>query len=120
MKWTRFDWWTEYSDKNASHVDALWDAILPSHGFVAMDTSWAIAHQWPESMRLPSDATKSVYLLEAYHQLHCIVGLSRLFQSTESALTVSSGRESFGRPSGKSLGENPLHIPFPTPVIALI
>ena len=72
-KWRNFDWWTEYSEKNSTEVDALWDAILPSHGFVAMDTGWALGRQWPESMRLPSDSSKSVYLLEAYHQLHCIV-----------------------------------------------
>ncbi|KAL9073755.1 MAG: hypothetical protein Q9161_002793 [Pseudevernia consocians] len=58
-KWTRFDWWTEYSEKNITEVDALWDAILPSHGFVAMNTEWAVGRQWPESMRLPGDESKS-------------------------------------------------------------
>lgn len=81
VKWNRFDWWTEYSDKNATKVDALWDAILPSHGFVAMDTQWAKRRQWPDSMRLPSDESKSVYLLEAYHQLHCIVCRRILFNN---------------------------------------
>lgn len=78
-KWSRFDWWTEYSEKNDTEVDVLWDAILPSHGFVAMDTEWAKAKQWPESMRLPSDQSKSVYLLEAYHQLHCVTIIRKTF-----------------------------------------
>ncbi|KAG8527120.1 uncharacterized protein KY384_008549 [Bacidia gigantensis] len=45
--WKRFDWWTEFSEKNVTRVDELWSAILPSHGFVAMDTSWARRHNTP-------------------------------------------------------------------------
>ena len=51
----------------------LWDHILPSHGIVAVDRKWASRQRWPESMRLPGDDNKGVYLLEAYHQLHCLV-----------------------------------------------
>lgn len=94
-KWTHFDWWTEYSAKNATEVDALWDAILPSHGFVAMDNEWAAERRWPESMRLPSDESKQVYLLEAYHQLHCIVG--DLIRMATEPLLKSESRESFAR-----------------------
>ena len=38
-----------------------------------MDRDWAAVQNWPVSMRLPSDPSKGVYLLEAYHQLHCLV-----------------------------------------------
>lgn len=38
-----------------------------------MDEDWAFERQWPESMRLPSDGSKRVCLLEAYHQLDCLV-----------------------------------------------
>lgn len=40
---------------------------------VAIDERHAEERQWPESMRLPTDGTKRVYLLEAYHLLHCLV-----------------------------------------------
>lgn len=40
-----------------------------------MDREWAKQRQWPDSMYLPSDHSKGVYLLEAYHQLHCLVSL---------------------------------------------
>lgn len=76
-KWTEFDWWTEYSGKNDTEVDALWDAILPSHGLVAIDSQWAAEQQWPDSLSLPSDENKKIYLLEAYHLLHCVVRLPR-------------------------------------------
>lgn len=37
-----------------------------------MDREWAKSQNWPESMYLPDDKSKGVYLLEAYHQLHCL------------------------------------------------
>ncbi|KAF2805007.1 uncharacterized protein BDZ99DRAFT_451564 [Mytilinidion resinicola] len=70
---TRFNWWTVYSEKNFTETDALWDAINPAHGFIAMDREWAKSQHWPDSMHLPSDPSKNVYLLEAYHLLHCTV-----------------------------------------------
>lgn len=73
ITWNQFWWNTAYSPKNHSDSDDLWEAILPSHGFVAMDRQWAERRQWPESMYLPSDHSKGVYLLEGYHQLHCLV-----------------------------------------------
>ncbi len=39
--WNRFWWNTIYSPKNHSESDELWEAILPSYGFVAMDRKWA-------------------------------------------------------------------------------
>lgn len=77
-KWTEFDWWTDYSGKNETEVDALWDAILPSHGVVALDSRWAAEKQWPDSIPHPDDESKRIYLLEAYHLLHCVVRLPLL------------------------------------------
>ncbi len=73
--WAKLWWRIAYSPKGQNHTmgDPLWDKILPSHGFVAIDRQWADENQWPVSMYLPSDHSKGVYLLEAYHQLHCLV-----------------------------------------------
>lgn len=73
-EWANFHWHTAYSPKGQNHTksDMLWEQILPSHGFVAVDRQWADEHHWPVSMYLPSDHDKGVYLLEAYHQLHCL------------------------------------------------
>lgn len=79
ITWNQFWWNTAYSPKNHSDSDELWEAILPSHGFVAMDRKWAEQRQWPASMYLPSDHSKGVYLLEAYHQLHCLRILRKTF-----------------------------------------
>jgi hypothetical protein len=78
-QWKRLDWWTAYSDKNFTETDALWDAINPAHGFIAMDRQWAKERHWPDSMHLPSDDSKNVYLLEAYHLLHCVTIIRKTF-----------------------------------------
>lgn len=65
-----------YSAKNPNEsvsADAAWDAIVPAHGIVAVDKQWAEERQLPLSMELPSDNSKQVYILEAYHMLHCLV-----------------------------------------------
>lgn len=51
-----------------------WAAIKPSHGFIAVDEEWALSRNWPPTTRYPgSDPPKGVYLLEGYHQIHCLV-----------------------------------------------
>ena len=68
----QFHWNTQWSSINTTLQDRLWDGILPSHGFVAIDRTEATDEDYPESMYLPGDKSKGVYLLEAYHQLHCL------------------------------------------------
>ena len=71
--WNRFYWNTDWSSSNHSSSDHLWEAIRPSHGIVALDRAYAEQNGLAEAMYLPSDHSKGVYLLEAYHQLHCLV-----------------------------------------------
>ncbi|KAH9909713.1 hypothetical protein F4778DRAFT_10344 [Xylariomycetidae sp. FL2044] len=66
-------WWnTAYSPGNRSDADGLWDEINPAHGIVSVDRAWAAARGWPLTGYHPDDKTKAVYLLEAYHMLHCL------------------------------------------------
>ncbi|KAI1153014.1 hypothetical protein F4825DRAFT_281324 [Nemania diffusa] len=68
----RFWWNTAYSPANRSDADLLWNEINPAHGIVSVDREWAATQGWPLSLHPPGDKTKAVYLLEAYHLLHCI------------------------------------------------
>ncbi|TRX96562.1 hypothetical protein FHL15_002464 [Xylaria flabelliformis] len=66
-------WWnTAYSTENHSDADYLWDEINPAHGIVSVDREWAAKRGWPLSGYPPGDKSKAVYLLEAYHLLHCL------------------------------------------------
>ena len=87
--YTAFHWWTAYGSHNHTRDNNLWDAINPSHGFIAVDHKDAAARDWPATMYLPSDESKRVYLLEAYHQLHCLV--SRLISPSVYPHSVNSG-----------------------------
>ncbi|KAI0436033.1 hypothetical protein F4803DRAFT_557407 [Xylaria telfairii] len=68
----RFWWNTAYSPTNRSNADSLWGEINPAHGVVSVDRKWAAAQGWPLSGYYPGSKEKAVYLLEAYHLLHCI------------------------------------------------
>ncbi|RAK70973.1 uncharacterized protein BO72DRAFT_340046, partial [Aspergillus fijiensis CBS 313.89] len=53
-------WHTEYSAPGKAHskIDDLWYAILPSHGFIAVDRQWAAARNWPDTLFMPNDTSK--------------------------------------------------------------
>ena len=56
-----------------AQVDRNWDAIWPTYGIVALDHQWAAEKNLHPSENLDSDPSKGVYVLEAYHILHCLV-----------------------------------------------
>ena len=71
-----YRWWTGYSSshpQNETTADELWDRIVPAHGVVAVDRQWAAQKQLPDTISLPGDPSKGVYIIDAYHQLHCLV-----------------------------------------------
>ena len=78
--WLRYGWWSKYSTDDhlnltaVKEVDQAWDGILPGHGVVAIDHKLAADQGLPLSMSLPDDHSKGVYILDAYHQIHCLVG----------------------------------------------
>jgi hypothetical protein len=88
--WVRYGWWSKYSTNDhlnstaAREVDEAWDEIKPGHGVVALDQQWAAAQGLPASMSLPSDNSKGVYILDAYHQIHCLVSGFRTLSSSYS------------------------------------
>lgn len=65
--------WNHDSAQNWTENNEFWDGLLPAHGLIAVDRKWAAEQKWQESVMLPSDHSKGVYALEAYHQLHCLV-----------------------------------------------
>lgn len=80
--WRQYRWWSKYSSMNEEEVEAVdrnWDQVVPAHGIVAVDHSWAAEHRLPASMDLPSDHSKGVYIIDAYHQLHCLTVLRKTF-----------------------------------------
>ncbi|SMR57584.1 unnamed protein product [Zymoseptoria tritici ST99CH_3D1] len=69
----QFHWSTAYSSPDDSEADDLWNAIDTAHGYIAVEHEWAREKGWMASMPVPGDETKALYVLEGYHQLHCLV-----------------------------------------------
>ena len=83
-----FQWWSTFSSPNATDiqsVDSAWDGIAKDFGLVAVDHEWAEKRGAPPTMDLPSDPTKGIYVVEAYHTLHCLV-----FPNPSSEIAVES------------------------------
>ncbi|KAM0798338.1 hypothetical protein BDR22DRAFT_780321, partial [Usnea florida] len=74
-------------------VDEVWEKVLPAHGIVAVDHQWAAERQMPATMSLPSDSSKGVYIIDAYHQLHCLTIVRKTFYeiSRNQSLTYPLG-----------------------------
>jgi hypothetical protein len=85
-----YSWFTDYStlrDEDEGYVDRLWDEIIPGHGVVAVGHKWAAGKGFPKSMSLLSDDTKGVYIIDAYHQIHCLVSASLMLPTRHESLT---------------------------------
>lgn len=66
-------WKTEYSGDNDTRSDSLWSSIRPARGVVALDHEWAVDHSLPRAQDFLGDPSKGLYIIDAYHQLHCLV-----------------------------------------------
>ncbi|OGM45015.1 hypothetical protein ABOM_005774 [Aspergillus bombycis] len=82
-RWVQFQWHSEvYSSgdfEGEEIANAAWDKIVPAHGIVAVPHEWATQHNLPASMSLFSDHSKGVYIIDAYHQVHCLTVIRRTF-----------------------------------------
>ena len=64
----------DYTSPNQNVSDAAWAALSADDGLVALDMAWAEQKGLPASTALfPWDRTKRLYVLNAYHGIHCVV-----------------------------------------------
>lgn len=70
----QYEWWSEFSDPfKLEAVEERWSNIIPAHGIVAVDYKWAQNKRLPESLDHPENPDQRVYIIDAYHQMHCLV-----------------------------------------------
>jgi len=50
-----------------------WDDILAGHGVIALDADYIAEKNLPPSVALPDDSGNFMYVIEAYHAMHCTV-----------------------------------------------
>ncbi|KAI4121383.1 MAG: hypothetical protein LQ338_006386, partial [Usnochroma carphineum] len=63
---------TDYSSSNQTLSHSLWHSLNIDHGVIALPDTYARAHNLPLAQRFPWDATKGIYILHGYHNLHCL------------------------------------------------
>ncbi len=73
----------------------MWESLNASPGDVALDNEWAKNHGLPAAQPFPWDHSRSIYLLNGHHSLHCIVSLT--FDSPVRFLKQTHSRRSFDR-----------------------
>lgn len=64
-----------FASHNRSILDAAWETIDEDLGLVALDDEFVKEKGLPIAQRYPWDNSKGLYLLNAYHNLHCLVRL---------------------------------------------
>ena len=64
---------TTFMSENKTETDEAWNAIEAGHGDVVINPGYAAERGLPETIVHPRDPSKSLYIIEAYHAIHCIV-----------------------------------------------
>jgi hypothetical protein len=66
---------TLFTSLNETEVDASWSMVEADSGIVALDDSYVELKNLPTAQRFPWDDSKGLYLINAYHNIHCLVYL---------------------------------------------
>lgn len=66
---------TIYSSSNRTIEDEAWNSpsLLPDTGLVALSDEWIRSKELPKAQRFPWDKSKGIYLLNGFHNMHCLV-----------------------------------------------
>lgn len=65
---------TIYTSSNRTIEDEAWNSpsLLPDTGLVALSDDWVHSKNLPKAQRFPWDESKGVYLLNGFHNMHCL------------------------------------------------
>jgi hypothetical protein len=69
---------SKYVSHNEEEASAAWNSILPGHGVVAIEPTYAALKYLPATIELPNTGGKLAYVIEAYHAMHCVVRLTSI------------------------------------------
>ena len=64
-----------------SLADTYWDNLNVDAGIVSLPLDWAMEMGLPRAQPFPWDNTRSIYLLNGYHNVHCLVSQNPAYVS---------------------------------------
>ncbi|MCJ1401881.1 hypothetical protein MMC11_005098 [Xylographa trunciseda] len=64
-----------FDSGNQTVSDEAWRSpeLVPETGLVAMPNDWVFSKGLPEAQRFPWDKSKGLYVLNGFHNMHCLV-----------------------------------------------
>lgn len=68
---------TMFNNPNRSISDAAWDDWIVDPGIVALPNNWVKGKMLPQAQNWPWDEEKGLYLLQGFHNIHCLVCVCR-------------------------------------------
>ncbi|TVY81904.1 Phenylalanine aminomutase (L-beta-phenylalanine forming) [Lachnellula suecica] len=73
---------SRYSSHDMKIQQEAWEApeMLQTVGMVALSDEYVMSKGLPEAMRWPWDDSKSIYILNSFHTLHCLAILRKIIQ----------------------------------------
>ncbi|KAI9172798.1 Phenylalanine aminomutase (L-beta-phenylalanine forming) [Paramyrothecium foliicola] len=74
---------TEYTSDNLTAATKLWEELSGDPGVVALEKQFIDETGLPRALPFPWDGNKEVYLLQGFHNLHCLRTLFRYVRYTE-------------------------------------
>ena len=67
---------TLFVNHNRSIADAAWNSWVVDPGIVALPHEWVKRKMLPQAQHWPWDKNKGIYLLNGFHNIHCLVNWS--------------------------------------------
>ena len=64
---------TIFVNHNRSIADAAWNSWVVDPGIVALPHEWVKRKMLPQAQHWPWDKNKGIYLLNGFHNIHCLV-----------------------------------------------
>lgn len=61
---------------SSDDADVYWARLLESGGVVSLDTEWALDQGLQVSAESPTDSSQSIYQVDVFHALHCLVSFN--------------------------------------------
>ncbi|KAL9600907.1 MAG: hypothetical protein Q9219_002842 [cf. Caloplaca sp. 3 TL-2023] len=80
LTWSKTIAWemsTPYSSDNLTYAHEQWSQLDEDSGVVALPDAYTQQKNLPKAQRFPWDKSKGLYLLNGFHNLHCIKKLER-------------------------------------------
>lgn len=62
-----------FNSPNRSLADAAWESWVVDPGIVALPHNWVKGKMLPQAQHWPWDEDKGLYLLQGFHNMHCLV-----------------------------------------------